>query len=152
MVDHADVRLDAGDHDGGLDELVEGDVVAQPATLGADLEEPADLAADAGDELVEVAVELGIVGGSAVQRPGRLRRALVDAVCSVTMRSTASSRSVMATKRWPRSRSSTLWSPVTPNAANSTAAIISAALEPWACTVSTETPAAAAILDNVVRA
>ena len=142
-VDHAGVRLHAGDDDGGLDELVEGDVVAEPAALGSRPRGSADLPADAGDELAEVARRARGRWRRRRTAPGsrRAERSWI-AVCSATMKSTASSRSVIATKRRPTSRSRTLWSPVTPNAANSTEAIISAALEPWACTVSTDTPAA----------
>lgn len=77
-MDDANEGLDAGDDGHRLDELVERDVVAEPSSVATDLEEAVDLTADAGDELGEVAIELGVVGGGAVQRLCGPCRSLVD--------------------------------------------------------------------------
>ena len=77
-VDHPRVRLDARDDRGGLDEFVEGNVVAQPASLAADVEHPTNLPADSGDQFAEVAVELGVDGGGADECLCDWRGPLVD--------------------------------------------------------------------------
>ena len=64
----------------------------------------------------------------------------------------ASSRSVIASRAWPDAISNTSRSPSTPNDLTSTAARINAAFGPFFCTVSTETPARAAIFARVVPA
>ena len=96
----------------------------------AHLQQPAHLTADAGEQLGEVPVELG----SRRRGPNSARVMSADrsctAVCSSTKKSIASSRSAIATNRRRTSKSRMLTSPVRPNAANSTAATISAAFEP----------------------
>jgi hypothetical protein len=72
-VSNSQINLDATEHDGGLDELVEWNIGANPPSTAEDIEAPSVLPIEAREHVVEVSIQFWVGRSAAEERQRQAR-------------------------------------------------------------------------------